>query len=167
MRIATTFAAAVCFLNACSTREAVGPGGHGLQAFDTNLRGLRHGIAFHPAHGNEDANISATLRNDSERNLNLCVSERPFPATLSIRTAQGGVYEAFEKDHLEMLLHASWIAPVVKLPAGGSVRWVVPLDSVVTRQGKPITSESLSNATMTSELPVSGKTLRSKRIRID
>lgn len=167
MRIATTFAAAVCFLNGCSTREAVSTAGHGLQAFDTNLHGLRHEIAFHPAHGNTDANISATLTNESERNLTLCVSERPFPATLSIRTAQGGVYEAFEKDHLAMLLHASWIDPVVKLPAGESMRWVVPLDSVVTHQGKPITRESLRNATMTSELPVSGKTLRSKRILID
>jgi hypothetical protein len=145
----------------------VSPGGHGLQAFETNLHGLRHEIAFHPTRGNTAANISATLTNESERNLTLCVSERPFPATLSIRTAQGVVYEAFEKDHLEMLLHASWIAPVVKLPAGESMRWVVPLDSVVTCQGKPITSESLSNATMTSGLQVSGKTLRSKRIRID
>lgn len=47
------------------------------------------------------------------------------------------------------------------------MRWVVPLDAVVTLQGKPITSELLRNATMTSELPVSGKTLRSKRIHID
>lgn len=61
---------------------------------------------------------------------------------------------------------ASWIDPVVKLPVGNRIRWVLPLESVVTLDGKPVSTGSLHNATLVSELSVSGTIVKSKRIRI-
>lgn len=167
MRITVILTVFVCGLGSCATRGISAVGNPGLKHFDADVRGLRHEIVFHPGSEKVASCFTATLRNESDRNLGVQVNARLFRAKLKIRTSQGREFEAFEKHHLKMLCCATWIDSVEELPAGACIRWVLPLDSLVTIDGAPVSSKSLVRATMVSELPVSGTILKSKQIHLD
>ena len=137
-----------CGLCSCATQWTTAAGNPGLQHFDADVRGLRHEIAFHPASEKVASCFTATLWNESDRNLSVLVNAKLFQAKLKIRTSQGREFEAFEKHHLKMLCCATWIDPVEELPAGAYIRWVLPLDSVVPIDSAPVSRKSLVHATM-------------------
>ncbi len=157
MRLTLILAGFASGHGSCSHQQAIPASA--IQHADTDVRGLRHEIAFHPARGNAAACFVATLENDSGRNLNLRLDDKKFQAPLKFRTSQGREFEACDQDYLRLLMCASWIDPVVKLPVGNRIRWMLLLESVVTLDCESVSTESLHNATVVSELPVSGTIL--------
>ena len=138
-----------------------------LVKWDSSVTDLRHKIDFYPARDNRTAYFSAILRNVSDRNLKVMVDNHKFESTLVIRSKTGKRFEAFEKDYLHLLQTTTWFGPVVDVPAGGTIKWEVPLDSVVTVDGEPLTYSRIKGATLVSRLPVSGSVVVSKASKIE
>ena len=145
----------------CATHDPIR-----LGKFDGDVHMLRHEIAYSPAHADKDAYFMATLTNLSNQDSRVMVDDQGFHSTLTVRPATGQKYEVFEKKYLHLLLTASWIDPTVELAAGRTIHWKVPLSSMVTLHGEPVTQNSLRGATIISELSASGATLKSKPIHI-
>ena len=137
-----------------------------IRKVDGDLQSLRHEIAFTPASEDEEAHFRATLKNTSDRAMNILVNDRRFHSTLRARSATGKSYELFEKNYLDFLQTTTWFDPTVELSAGSTIQWKIPLSSVVTVQHEPITQASLKGGTISSDLSVSGTKIKSKPIRL-
>ena len=138
----------------CATHEP-----RRLGTFDSDIHHLKHEIGFYRELPNKELCLIATLTNASEEKTRVMVDNQMLSSKLTVNPATGEKFEVYEKDYLELLRTATWWDPTVELNAGGTIRWKIPLSSLVTSQGQSITEESLKGATITSELKVSGITL--------
>jgi len=137
-----------------------------IRKIDADLQPLRHEIVFITASEDEEAYFRATLKNTSERNMNIMVNDQEYHSTLNARSATGKNYEFFEKEYLRLLQTTTWFDPTVELTAGSTIQWKIPLSSIVTVHHEPITQVSLKGGTIYSDLSVSGAKIKSKPIRI-
>jgi hypothetical protein len=137
-----------------------------IRKVDGDLQSLRHEIEFIPDSKDDEAHFRATLKNTSDRNMNIIVNDRGFHSTLCARSATGKNYELFEKNYLDLLQTTTWFDPTKELTAGSTIQWKIPLSSVVTVQHEPITQASLKGVSISSDLSVSGVKIKSKPIRI-
>ena len=133
---------------------------------DRQVDALRHRIAYYPAHPGKSAHIIATLTNTSNKNTEVRVATKGFESRINVKTENGEEYEIFEKEYLDLLQTTTWWNNSVELKAGGTIRWDIPLSSLVTLYGQPVTEKSIRGATMTSGLNASGKIIKSKPILI-
>jgi hypothetical protein len=149
------------FCGSCATEDSIRK-----ERYYSDPLNLKHEIKYFSAHAGDGAYFIATLSNPTDKNVNVIVSENMFSSKIIVKSSPDHQYEVYEKEYLYFLRTTAWMNPPVDINAEGVIRWNVPLSSLVTSQGQPVTEKSLRGSIITSELRVSASCLKSKPIRI-
>jgi hypothetical protein len=149
------------FCGSCATEDSIR-----RARFYSDPLNLKHEIEYYGAHADGGAYFIATLSNPTDQNVRVMVSKKMFCSKIMVKSSANQEYEVYEIEYLDLLRTSSFWNPVVDLNAGDVIRWNVPLGSLVTSQGQPVTEKSLRGSVVTSELRVSASDLKSKPIRI-
>ena len=111
-------------------------------------------LEFHPASDKAAAHFEATLTNITDKDLQVMVNDKAFHSTLEITGKSDEKIEAFIERYRTLLLTSTWSEPTVTLRSKRSIAWTVPLSSVVTLHGEPVTHDLLAERQVVSEMVI-------------
>lgn len=113
---------------------------------------LNYSIEFHPAAGAQEAKFVATLTNISPYTVSIDLNDKKFHASFAVERGTGQAYHVFDREYRGLMLTSTWSEPVTILAPSHSVTWAVPLTSLVAELDAPVTEESLSGCSVSSEM---------------
>ncbi|WOO43217.1 hypothetical protein [Rubellicoccus peritrichatus] len=107
---------------------------------------------FYPGSNNAAAHFKATLTNITDKDLQVMVNDKAFHSALEITSKSDEEIELFIEHYRTLLLTSTWSEPIVSLPSKKSIDWEVPLSSLLTLHGKPVTHDFLAGRQVVSEM---------------
>lgn len=127
-------------------------------------------LEFHPESKKAEAHFKATLTNITDKDLQVMVNDKAFHSTLEITRKSGEKVEAYIEHYRTLILTSTWREPIVTLPSKKSIDWEVPLNSLLTLHGKPVTHDFLAGCRVVSEMgitviPKAGRSISSNALQ--
>lgn len=119
-----------------------------------NAGPLSYRISYQPPGPRNEPGFTADLTNTSDSGLRLRVNPDAFHAELRVIDARNVRVNVYDRDYRRLLLTSTWVEPEVELEAGASIRWRVPLSSLVMLGEEVVTHEWLIGKRVSSEMPV-------------
>ncbi len=113
---------------------------------------LSYSLVYNAPGKSSEASFVATLTNISRQNLKVQVNGEQFHSSLKIKPKKGDAFTVYDKGYRNLLMTSTWIEPVVELAPNKSVVWIVPIKTLLTLQGGPVTHESVQGCNVVSEM---------------
>ena len=127
-------------------------------------------LVFQPKSDKAAAHFKATLTNTTSKDLQVMVNDKAFHSTLDITSKSDKKVKAFTKRYRTLLLTSTWFEPTITIRSKKSIGWIVPLSSLLTLHGKPVTHEFLAGRQVVSEMnmvviPKAGSSVSSNAVQ--
>ena len=131
-------------LSAAEEGDLGEPGGHSHM--------FEYTLEFQPGSDGMEAHFEATLTNVTKNDLSVVVNDKSFHSTLEITDDSGKMIKAFTRGYRALLLTSVWATPTIIIESKKSIRWTVPLSSLLTLHGDEVNHDLLAGRQVVSKM---------------